>query len=167
MNNLDIVLIVALIIGFAIGYFKGLISQLSFGVGIVIGLLQAVLFYAPVAQRIQSATGWESIVCTAAAFIGIILAVILLFKIAGWIVSALLKAIHLAFIDRILGAVLSTVIAILLVVGITNAGNAITKAMIAKKIFFIMLICLIGYCSLMHLGDKITKNLSIITQFSG
>lgn len=125
MNNLDIVLIVALIIGFAIGYFKGLISQLSFGVGIVIGLLQAVLFYAPVAQRIQSATGWESIVCTAAAFIGIILAVILLFKIAGWIVSALLKAIHLAFIDRILGAVLSTVIAILLVVGITNAGNAI------------------------------------------
>ena len=125
MNNLDIVLIVALIIGFAIGYFKGLISQLSFGVGIVIGLLQAVLFYAPVAQRIQSATGWESIVCTAAAFIGIILAVILLFKIAGWIVSALLKAIHLAFIARILGAVLSTVIAILLVVGITNAGNAI------------------------------------------
>ncbi|MBR5334784.1 MAG: CvpA family protein [Bacteroidaceae bacterium] len=125
MNNLDIVLIVALIIGFAIGYFKGLISQLSFGVGIVIGLLQAVLFYAPVAQRIQSATGWESIVCTAAAFIGIILAVILLFKIAGWIVSALLKAIHLAFMDRILGAVLSTVIAILLVVGITNAGNAI------------------------------------------
>lgn len=125
MNNLDIVLIVALIIGFAIGYFKGLISQLSFGVGIVIGLLQAVLFYAPVAQRIQSATGWESIVCTAAAFIGIILAVILLFKIAGWIVSALLKAIHLAFIDRILGAVLSTIIAILLVVGITNAGNAI------------------------------------------
>ena len=122
---MDIVLIVALIIGFAIGYFKGLISQLSFGVGIVIGLLQAVLFYAPVAQRIQSATGWESIVCTAAAFIGIILAVILLFKIAGWIVSALLKAIHLAFIDRILGAVLSTVIAILLVVGITNAGNAI------------------------------------------
>lgn len=125
MNNLDIVLIVALIIGFAIGYFKGLISQLSFGVGIVIGLLQAMLFYAPVAQRIQSATGWESIVCTAAAFIGIILAVILLFKIAGWIVSALLKAIHLAFMDRILGAVLSTVIAILLVVGITNAGNAI------------------------------------------
>lgn len=125
MNNLDIVLIVALIIGFAIGYFKGLISQLSFGVGIVIGLLQAVLFYAPVAQRIQSATGWESIVCTAAAFIGIILAVILLFKIAGWIVSALLKAIHLAFMDRILGAVLSTVIAILLVVGITNVGNAI------------------------------------------
>ena len=122
---MDIVLIVALIIGFAIGYFKGLISQLSFGVGIVIGLLQAVLFYAPVAQRIQSATGWESIVCTAAAFIGIILAVILLFKIAGWIVSALLKAIHLAFMDRILGAVLSTVIAILLVVGITNAGNAI------------------------------------------
>ena len=122
---MDIVLIVALIIGFAIGYFKGLISQLSFGVGIVIGLLQAVLFYAPVAQRIQSATGWESIVCTAAAFIGIILAVILLFKIAGWIVSALLKAIHLAFMDRILGAVLSTVIAILLVVGITNVGNAI------------------------------------------
>lgn len=29
-----------------------------------------------------------------------------------------------------------------------------------------MLICLIGYYSLTHLGDKVTKNLSIMNQFS-
>ena len=57
MNNLDIILIVAIIIGFAIGYFKGLISQLSFGVGIVIGLFQAVIFYKSAGARIESLTG--------------------------------------------------------------------------------------------------------------
>ena len=40
MNSLDIILMVAMFLGFAIGYFKGLISQLSFGVGIVLGLFQ-------------------------------------------------------------------------------------------------------------------------------
>lgn len=125
MNYLDIVLIVALVIGFAIGYFKGLVSQISFGAGVVIGLLQAVLFYAPVSERIQDATDWENVICSIIAFIGIILAVIVIFKIAGWLISALLKAIHLGILDRILGALFSTVIAMLLVVGITNAANTV------------------------------------------
>jgi membrane protein required for colicin V production len=125
MNNLDIVLIVALFLGFAIGYIKGLISQISFGAGVVIGLLQAVLFYTTLAERIQDATGWDNFVCTIIAFIGIILAVVIIFKILGWLLSALMKAIHLGVIDRILGALLSTIIAMLLVVGITNTANTV------------------------------------------
>ena len=122
---MDIILIVSLVIGFAIGYFKGLISQVSLGAGVVLGLLQAVLFYAPLSGRIERWTGWDSLVCSIAAFVGIILAVILLFKIVGWLLSALMNAINLGIIDRILGAVFSTVIALLLVVGITNAANSI------------------------------------------
>lgn len=125
MNNLDIVLIVALFLGFAIGYIKGLISQISFGAGVVVGLLQAVLFYDSLSQKIQNATGWESIICSIIAFVGIILAIVIIFKIIGWLLSALIKAIRLGFIDRILGALLSTVIATLLVVGITNLANTI------------------------------------------
>ena len=57
MNSLDIILMVAMFLGFAIGYFKGLISQLSFGVGIVLGLFQAIIFYKAIGARIESLTG--------------------------------------------------------------------------------------------------------------
>ena len=125
MNNLDIILIVSLVIGFAIGYFKGLISQISFGAGVVLGLLQAVLFYEPLSGRIEDWTGWDTLVCSIVSFVSIILAVILLFKIAGWLLSALMNAINLGIIDRILGALFSTIVALLLVVGVTNAANSI------------------------------------------
>ncbi|MBR2638104.1 MAG: CvpA family protein [Bacteroidaceae bacterium] len=125
MNNLDIVLTIALFIAFVVGYYKGLISQLSFGVGIVIGLLQAVLFYPTLSAKIEGATGWSEVICSVTAFIGIILAVVIVFKIAGWLISSLLKAICLQFIDRILGSLLSCTIAMLLIVGITTAGNTI------------------------------------------
>lgn len=125
MNNLDIILIVALFIGFAIGYFKGLISQLTFGAGIIIGLLQAIFFYPVVAQKIAEATAWNEVLCKVLAFIGIIIAVVLVFKIIGWLLSTLLKAICLGFIDKILGALFSMLVAALLVVGATNAISSL------------------------------------------
>ena len=125
MNNLDIVLIIALLIGFVIGYFKGLISQLSFGVGIVVGLIQGVLFYPALSVKIQDATGWSEMLCSIAAFVGIILASIVIFKLLGVIIAALLKAIHLQIIDRILGALLSTVIAMMLIVGVVNSTKTL------------------------------------------
>lgn len=125
MNNLDIILIIALFIGFAVGYFKGLISQLTFGAGIIIGLLQAIFFYPSAAQKIAEATEWNDILCKVLAFTGIIIAVVLIFKIIGWLLSTLLKALFLGFIDKILGALFSMVIAALLVVGATNAISSL------------------------------------------
>lgn len=123
MNNLDIILIVALFIGFIIGYFKGLIRQLTFGAGIVIGLLQAICFYPVISEKIQASTEWNIILCNILAFIAIIVAIILIFKICGWLLSTLLKAIFLGFIDKILGGLFCCVITCLLVVGIVNVAD--------------------------------------------
>lgn len=122
MNNLDIILVVAIVVGFAIGYFKGLISQLSFGAGMIIGLLQSVLFYPALSAKINELTGWDSLICSPLAFVAIILVVVLAFKIVGWLLSALLKAVCLGFVDRISGALFSTAVAVLLVIGVTNAA---------------------------------------------
>ena len=41
------------------------------------------------------------------------------------LLSALMNSINLGIIDRILGALFSTIVALLLVVGVTNAANSI------------------------------------------
>lgn len=132
MNNLDIILIVAMIVGFAIGYFKGLISQLSFGAGIVLGLFQSVLFYKTASLRIASLTGWDEIICSILAFVSIIALVLLVVKVLGWLLQMLLNAINLGFIDKILGALFSCAISMMLIVGAANTSQSLGIAVFEK-----------------------------------
>lgn len=125
MNNLDIALVVVLIIGFAYGYIKGLIKQLSFGAGILTGLLLAVLYNPLVSQWIINKTQWSSWVATPVAFIGILVCIVILTKVTGIVLSAMIDAIHLGFIDKILGAMLSSVVALLLSVGAVMISSEI------------------------------------------
>lgn len=106
-----------MLIGFIYGYFKGIIKQLSFGAGIALGLLQAVLFYPTVAVWIKDYTQWNDLLATPAAFLAILISIIILFKVAGVILSGILNLCHLKFIDSILGSLFSTFIAIFIFVG--------------------------------------------------
>ncbi len=126
MNSLDIILMVAMFLGFAIGYFKGLISQLSFGVGIVLGLFQAIIFYKVIGARIESLTGWDSIICSIVAFVSIIVLVLIVVKIIGWLFQILLDAIKLGFIDKILGGIFGCIISMTLIVGAVNASQVLS-----------------------------------------
>ncbi len=117
MNILDITLIISLLVGFAYGYFKGLIKQLSFGAGIALGLLQAVMYNHIVAAWIKSHTQWEDWLTIPIAFIIILVCTIIIFKLVGFILAGILKLCHLSFIDNALGAIFSTTIATFLFVG--------------------------------------------------
>lgn len=123
MSQLDIVLLIITTIGFLYGYIKGLIKQLTFGAGIIIGLLQAMLFHKQIGQRLADALQWDPLPCTILAFIGIIILVILIFKVSGTVLATILKVIHLDFIDKTLGALFSSVIAIFLLIGTAKASN--------------------------------------------
>lgn len=125
MNNLDIIFIIVVLIGFAIGYFKGLINLLTFGMGVVLGLLQAVVSYNVVAKWLYNIAGWNETVCSITSFIGIILTVVLIFRLGGWLLSMLLEKINLGFIDKLLGAIFSSIVATLLLVGVANAAQSI------------------------------------------
>ena len=125
MNTLDIVLLVILSIGGIYGYIKGLIGQLTFGVGLIIGLLQAIFTYAVISERIALYTGWNIYLCEIISFIGVIVIISLIFKTLGVVATAILKKLHINIINRIAGAVVSAFFAALLFIGAVKATNTL------------------------------------------
>ena len=125
MNTLDIVLLVSVGIGILFGLKSGLVKQLSFGAGIVIGLLQATIFYPRTAAWLQELTEWDSLICTILGFVAIFVATTMIINLAGIILRWLLKAVLLGWVDRILGAIFSTAIAMGIVVLGVNISESI------------------------------------------
>ncbi|MBQ8365412.1 MAG: CvpA family protein [Bacteroidaceae bacterium] len=126
MNTLDIILLIVAIIGFAYGYFKGIIKQLTLGAGIIIGLLLAMLYYPAGSEIVKGWTNLQNWLCIPIAFAAILMCSVLLLKVIGVLLSGLLKLIHLGFIDSIVGAVFSTIIGIMLFVGAVNLTSSIS-----------------------------------------
>lgn len=126
MNILDIALLVSAGIGFILGYRAGLVKQLSFGAGIAIGLLQAVLFYEQGAAKLQEMTEWNETLCTVLSFIIIMLTVATMLIILGIIIRWILTIILLGIVDSILGAILSTFIATGIFVVVVNISADIS-----------------------------------------
>lgn len=125
MNTLDIVLLVAVGIGIIVGLKSGLVKQLSFGAGIFIGLLQATIFYPKASAWIRELTGWESLLCAILGFLAIFAATALVINLMGIILRWLLKAVLLGWLDRVLGAIFSAVIAMCIVVMGVNISQGI------------------------------------------
>lgn len=110
---MDIVLLATTLIGFIIGFWAGLIKQLTLGAGIAIGLLLAVLYYPAAATWINSMTGWESWLCSVAGFTALLVSAVIAFSVAGMIIKWLLSLVCLGIVDRLLGGFLSAFIAML------------------------------------------------------
>ena len=124
MNTLDIILLVAIGIGMIYGFKTGLVKQLTLGAGVIIGLLQATIFYQQAGAWINELSGWDSWICNALGFIGILLAIAIVINLAGLILRWLLRIILLGWVDRILGAVFSIIIAIVIVAfGVKISNN--------------------------------------------
>lgn len=126
MNTLDIILLIVATIGFAYGYFKGIIKQLTLGAGIIIGLLLAMLYYPVGSEIVKGWTNLQDWLCIPIAFAAILMCSVLLLKVIGVLLSGLLKLVHLGFIDSIVGAVFSTIIGIMLFVGAVNLTSSIS-----------------------------------------
>lgn len=132
MNELDIILLIFAAIGAIYGYVSGLINQLTFGAGIILGLLQAVIFSGELSTRVEAAIEWPPILCTILSFIGIMVASLILMKILGVLINAILQLIHLKFVDKILGSIFSVLVAMILSVAIVEGGHTLFPEM---KIF--------------------------------
>lgn len=126
MNTLDIVLLVAAGIGLLFGLKSGLVKQLSFGASIIIGLLQATIFYPRTAAWLQGLTEWDNLICTIVGFIIAFAATAAIVNIIGTILRWLLKVLLLGWLDRILGAIFSTIVALGFVVLGVNISDSIS-----------------------------------------
>lgn len=123
MNTLDIILLVAAGIGMLYGLKTGLVKQLTLGAGVIIGLLQATIFYQQAGTRIHELSEWDSWICNTLGFIAILLAVAAAINLAGLLLRWLLKIILLGWVDRILGAIFSILVGVAIVVFGVKTSN--------------------------------------------
>ena len=127
MNTLDIIFIVVLGIGFIVGWYKGIITQLSLGAGIIIGLLQAILFYQAAGTTIQRFTEWNPTLCNIIGFMLIFIVVMAIFKLIGMVLKWLFSLVLLGFADRALGGLFTGFITTLLFIGAVSTINMIDE----------------------------------------
>ena len=117
MNTLDLIFLVVILIGFALGCYKGIVEQLTLGAGIVIGLLQAILFYTVLGEQLHEWTGWDLWICCILGFIAILALIVTIFNVLASVIRWLFKLALLGTVDRILGGVLTALITVFLFVG--------------------------------------------------
>lgn len=103
MQTIDIIIAAMLLIGLISGLRDGLVKQIAGLAGLIGGLLLGRAFYMPVGELLIDTFGMSIQVAQVTAFILILIIIPLLFSFAGWLVSKLLKAICLGWVNRLLG----------------------------------------------------------------
>ena len=121
MQTIDIIICALLVIGLIGGLREGLVKQVAGLAGLIGGLLLGRAFYVPVGEWLGTTFGISTEAAHITAFILILIIVPLLFSLVGWLVSKILSAICLGWINRILGGVVG-VLKFALFVGIVITG---------------------------------------------
>lgn len=107
MQKTDIILLVPLILGAVWGYYRGIISQLTSFAGIVVAIYCAVKYSGAVAalinKHVDDEKGQHYI--SIAAFILVLVAVLLLIFFISRQVEKLTKALNIGFINHIAGGI--------------------------------------------------------------
>ena len=123
---MDMLLLAMMTIGFIVGYKVGAVKQISFGAGVAIGLLQAIVMYPKVGFWIYDKTELPNWLCNTLAFILIVAAVIAVVHLAGKIITAILEIFYIRMAERIIGALFYTYIATLLLASIVHISDRFT-----------------------------------------
>lgn len=115
MQTIDIIIAALLVIGLIGGLRDGVVKQVAGLAGLIGGLLIGRAFYVPVGEWLAAVFGMSAEVAHITAFILILIVVPLLFSLAGWLVSKILHAICLGWINRLLGGAVGILKSALLV----------------------------------------------------
>lgn len=126
MTVIDFVVIGVVLLSLAVGAWRGMVSEILALVAWVVAFLAARTWATPAGGWL--ATGLadplaEPLTQQAAGFVAIFVAVLILFALARWVVSLLLRAVGLAPLDRVLGSLFGVARGVLVVwVGVLLAG---------------------------------------------
>lgn len=103
METIDVIIAVLLAVGLISGLRDGLVKQVAGLAGLIGGLLLGRAFYMPVGAWLTGLFGMSVEAAHITAFVLILILVPLLFSLVGWLVSKILSAICLGWINRLLG----------------------------------------------------------------
>ena len=104
MAIIDIIILSVVLLGAILGFAKGFIKQFASIVGFVAGLLAARALYAKLAERLSPAIDADVTVLQVVSFIGIWVAVPLLFMLAASLLTKAIEVVSLGWLNRLLGA---------------------------------------------------------------
>ncbi|HAX95473.1 MAG TPA: colicin V production protein [Prolixibacteraceae bacterium] len=103
MNYLDIILLILLLLSAINGFKNGFVEELAGLVALILGIWAAIKFSAVLGGYITETFQLDGKYVNILAFIGIFIFVIILINIIGALISNLVKAIKLNFINRFAG----------------------------------------------------------------
>ena len=106
MATLDVILLIIIGLGVLLGFLRGALKQLAGLLGLVVGLLAAKVLYASVAERVFSHVTDNLTVAQVLSFVAIWVAVPLLFWLVAALLTKMMEAVSLGWLNRLLGAVL-------------------------------------------------------------
>lgn len=106
MQTVDIVILVVLVCGLITGFKKGFFNQLASLAGLIVGLVVAWMFYPKVAEMLAPYLGGSGTICTVVSFVAIWLVAFIIISIIVKGVGKAMDAVHLGFLNRLLGGAL-------------------------------------------------------------
>ena len=106
---LDAVILLPLIYGLVRGLMRGLVTELIAILAVVLGVVGTRIWGMQFAHWLLAQFTWPEAVCNVVAYTLLFLGIVIVCNILGKLISRLLKAIHLGWVNRLLGAFFGTV----------------------------------------------------------
>lgn len=113
LNGFDIFVLAVIGLGIGMGLWKGLVKQIFYLGGIIVGYIAAIKFYLPVSAAVAH-TG--SNMAKTISFLGIFILCILLFSVSAYFLGRILKIGGLSWLNRLGGGTLGFVKALLVII---------------------------------------------------
>ncbi len=100
---IDIIILLPLVYGLARGIMRGLIKEVIGLFSLLIAFVCAKEFAGDMAVIVQSWFTWETDICKTISFLFIFFATSIILSAIGWLLTRLLHAIHLGWLNRLFG----------------------------------------------------------------
>jgi len=126
MNWLDVVLVLPLVVGLVRGLMRGLVSEIIAFVVVILGVLGAKLWTPTLSAWCMAQFAWPKGVCDVVACTLLFLAVAVALSLLAKLLNRFIRAIHLGWANRLLGAVVGAGkygVLVLIAVFVMNATN--------------------------------------------
>ena len=105
MNWLDVILLLPLLVGLVRGLMRGLISEVIAIAVVILGALGSRMWAAQFSAWLLRQFAWPTEVCDVVAYILLFLAIAIVLSILAKLLHKFLRAIHLGWANRLLGAI--------------------------------------------------------------
>ena len=124
MATTDLIIIIAVSIGFILGFFKGFIKELAAVVAVIAGVYVARMFSPSLAQMLQANTDVTLSTAQAMAFLLLFLFVVIVLFVVAHSLHKVFEAIALGGLNKILGGVFGALKVLLIMSVMLNVYDA-------------------------------------------